>query len=244
MDGWLVVQLFAIMQPAFARSFLPLLRLRPGKGRLLIRLNACVRHAHVHSKPEGNATRACALHLTDTGATERLGGLLGCYARGGCSVLLHGEPGAGKTTFARGFIRAVCGDGSLEVPSPTFLLAHEYGVRYGGYRVYHVDLWRLSADAARTRPLLDFETVFRRDVCLIEWPDRLGDLIPSERLDVRLSYAADSVDSADSSEDDPWGFESANRAGRQVSLTASGEIWASALEDLQASDKFSGARLR
>ena len=69
----------------------------------------------------------------------------------GDAILLEGELGAGKTAFARAFLRAATGDPALEVPSPTFTLVQSYDTPIGA--VHHFDLWRLDGPgrAGRTR---------------------------------------------------------------------------------------------
>lgn len=166
------------------------------------------------------------VRLQGAGATERLGALLGSHAQAGDCVLLHGELGAGKTCLARGFVRAATKVPTLDVPSPTFLLVHEYPA--AKFVVYHLDLWRLTA--ASSRPLIDFDTVFEHHASLIEWPDRLGELTPSARLDVFLEYGDESSSTTD---DDPWGFEAAsNLAGRTARLQPSNDIWQARLDAL------------
>jgi len=100
-------------------------------------------------------------------------------------IALKGELGSGKTTFARAFIRARLGD-SLEVPSPTFTLVEIYGAGDSAPAIWHFDLYRLNgADEARE---LGFEDALAGDISLIEWPERLGPLLPAERLE--LTFAA------------------------------------------------------
>ncbi len=126
--------------------------------------------------------------LPDETATLALAGKLARAARVGDVVALWGRLGVGKTVFARGFIRARCGPVE-EVPSPTFTIVQVYDP-VEPYRgpVYHFDLYRLSApeDAYEA----GIEEAFTEGISLIEWPDRLGDRLPAERLDVRLRMGA------------------------------------------------------
>jgi len=100
-------------------------------------------------------------------------------------ICLNGDLGSGKTTFARGFLAALgVGD---EVPSPTFNLLLTYDTARGP--VWHFDLYRLTAPDEVYE--LGIEDGFAVAICLIEWPDRLGPLLPADRLDLTLSFAAE-----------------------------------------------------
>jgi tRNA threonylcarbamoyladenosine biosynthesis protein TsaE len=100
-------------------------------------------------------------------------------------IALSGELGVGKTRFARAFIDAVTGDGE-DVPSPTFTLVQTYEAPAA--TVWHFDLYRLSRSAEVYE--LGIEEAFAEGISVIEWPDRLQELLPRARLDVRLAYGA------------------------------------------------------
>ena len=119
--------------------------------------------------------------LPDEAATCRLGRALAARARPGDVIALRGGLGAGKTTLARAFVRALTGPDE-EVPSPTFTLVQVYDTEAG--RVWHFDLYRLDVpdDAIE----LDIDDAFADGISLIEWPDRLGGLLPAARLDLTL----------------------------------------------------------
>ena len=119
--------------------------------------------------------------LPDLAATEALARYLASVAHSGDCILLEGPLGAGKTTLARGFLRAAAGDPEIEVPSPSFTLVQSYDTRIGP--VFHYDLWRLDGSAALTE--LDWEEALD-GVVLVEWPDRLGKLRPTDALTVTL----------------------------------------------------------
>ncbi len=119
--------------------------------------------------------------LLDLDATERLAGAVAALARPGDAILLEGPLGAGKTAFARAFLRALTGDPALEVPSPSFTLLQTYDTRLGP--VHHLDLWRLDGPGALAELGWD-DTA--RDLVLVEWPDRLGALRPEKALTLRL----------------------------------------------------------
>jgi tRNA threonylcarbamoyladenosine biosynthesis protein TsaE len=123
--------------------------------------------------------------LPDEASTGRLAAAVARLARAGDAILLEGPLGAGKTTFARAFLRAYFRDPSLEVPSPTFTLVQSYGGLEEA-RVHHFDLWRTGGPAALVE--LGFEDALG-DIVLVEWPDRLGELRPEQALSVSLSLA-------------------------------------------------------
>jgi tRNA threonylcarbamoyladenosine biosynthesis protein TsaE len=127
---------------------------------------------------------ARTIHLPDLAATERLAAAVAALAHPGDAILLEGPLGAGKTAFARAFLRATSDDPALEVPSPTFTLVQSYATPRG--MIHHFDLWRLNGPDALAE--LDWEEA-RDDIVLVEWPDRLGPLRPADGLTVALRPA-------------------------------------------------------
>jgi tRNA threonylcarbamoyladenosine biosynthesis protein TsaE len=126
--------------------------------------------------------------LPDQAATERLAHRLAAGARMGDVLALEGDLGAGKTTFARAFLQALGVE--EEVPSPTFSLVQVYETgtaATGPLEVWHFDLYRLSA--ADEVYELGFEQALDEGLCLIEWPERLGHLLPANRLHLHFSHA-------------------------------------------------------
>jgi tRNA threonylcarbamoyladenosine biosynthesis protein TsaE len=129
-----------------------------------------------------SATAAtCMIELPSLAATEALAATVAALARAGDVILLEGELGAGKSAFARAFLRAATADPTLEVPSPTFTLVQSYDTRIGV--VQHFDLWRLEGPGGLTE--LGWDEA-RNGIVLVEWPDRLGSLRPAEALTVAL----------------------------------------------------------
>ncbi len=109
------------------------------------------------------------IHCDNQQDTEALAVALAQKAVAGDVFALTGDLGAGKSTFARAFIRQAVGNKNAEVPSPTFTLVQAYSGQH--YDVYHADLYRLR-DPDEVYDLgLDDERASA--VMLIEWPDRL-----------------------------------------------------------------------
>lgn len=126
-------------------------------------------------------TSARVIDLPSHAATEALAASVAKLVRAGDAILLEGELGAGKTMFARAFLRAVTRDPTLEVPSPTFTLVQSYETPMG--TVQHFDLWRLTGAGGLTE--LGWEEA-RDGIVLVEWPARLGALRPTDALTVAL----------------------------------------------------------
>ena len=126
------------------------------------------------------------IELRDEAATRELGARLAAFARARDVVALHGDLGAGKTTLARGFIRALAG-AEEEVPSPTFTLVQTYETAKG--TVWHFDFYRLRTPDEAWE--LGIEEAFGGGISLVEWPGRIGALLPKERLDVTLEMAGE-----------------------------------------------------
>ena len=104
-------------------------------------------------------------------------------------VLLIGNLGAGKTTLAKGIVSGLGAAEPEDVTSPTFTLIHEYG----GGRVYHVDLYRL--DRLEEVARLGLEEIFDRDaVVLIEWGERFPQLMPADRIEIRMEQSKAGLD--------------------------------------------------
>ena len=100
----------------------------------------------------------------------------------GQTVCLTGGLGAGKTTLVRGMIQSVLGD--IHVPSPTYTLVQTYEMPQ--FELWHCDMYRLE------RPEDGYELglmdAFEEAVCLIEWPDKLGELIPKDAMRIEIVF--------------------------------------------------------
>ena len=108
--------------------------------------------------------------LENQAATEELAAQLADLATASDVFCLSGDLGAGKSTFARAFIRAAAHDAELDVPSPTFTLIQTYE-HADGTPVYHTDLYRLESEDDVYDLGLDEER--DQSIFLVEWPDRL-----------------------------------------------------------------------
>lgn len=118
--------------------------------------------------------------------TRRAGMRLGALLAPGDLLCLQGELGAGKTTLVQGIAR---GWGSTDpVSSPTFVLVNLYRRPDGG-ELNHLDAYRI--DSPREGEQLDLDAMLAAGPLIVEWPERLGGLIPPERMWVRLSHAGE-----------------------------------------------------
>ncbi len=127
--------------------------------------------------------------------TRAQGELLGQTLMPGTLVCLRGALGAGKTTFMQGVL-AACGAEKPYV-SPTFVLMKEYDLALptatGIKRIYHADAYRIDTP-------LDFEKIGfsewlsdREGVVLLEWPEKVEDLLPEERCEITLTLGQEDI---------------------------------------------------
>lgn len=140
--------------------------------------------------------------LPDASATDWLGQALATHVRACDVIALSGGLGAGKTSLARALIQALlAADGQMEdVPSPTFTLIQTYETK--NLSIWHADLYRLSDPEELIE--LGLEEALDTGLLIIEWPDRMGDELPAERLDILLGEKGE---------------------GRTARLTAWGPMW-------------------
>ncbi len=103
-------------------------------------------------------------------------------------VLLSGDLGMGKSVFCRAVVRQLCGDDAMDVPSPTFTLVQHYDLANGGV-VYHFDLYRLEDPEEIYE--LGWDDALNEGIVLVEWPERLGALIPENAIDVQIEQDAE-----------------------------------------------------
>lgn len=128
-------------------------------------------------------TESRILALPDEAATARLAFAVARCVRPGNVILLAGPYGAGKTAFARAFLRAATGDPDLVVPSPSFTLVQTYALP-DGVEVWHYDLWRVGGTEELAE--LGWDEA-RAGIALVEWPERLGALTPPDALTITLA---------------------------------------------------------
>lgn len=150
-----------------------------------------------------------SIELRSPDQTARLAVKIGAQLVAGDCLLLDGPVGAGKTHFARHLIRSLM-DIPEDVPSPTFTLVQTYDTRAG--EVWHADLYRITSPNEIEE--LGLTEAFSQAICLVEWPDNLGDLAPGDALQLTLL--------PDSAEDD----------ARRAIFEWSADRWTSVLEQL------------
>ena len=120
--------------------------------------------------------KSLSLHLSEPDATEAVARHLARHCAPGDVFLLQGDVGAGKTHFARAFIRSLLSVPE-DIPSPTFTIVQTYDTEKG--EVWHCDLYRVGVSEIDE---LGLDEAFETAVTLIEWPDRLGPLLPQNAL--------------------------------------------------------------
>src|SRR5438874_9829329 len=120
--------------------------------------------------------------LPDETATADLAARIAAIAEPADVIALKGELGTGKTAFARAFIRER-GEPD-DVPSPTFTLVQVYDA--GPTAIWHFDLYRIRAPEEAWE--LGIEDAFITGISLIEWPERLGPLVPDRRLELGFAF--------------------------------------------------------
>jgi tRNA threonylcarbamoyl adenosine modification protein YjeE len=121
--------------------------------------------------------------LSNETATAQLMADLALLVGPGDVITLSGDLGAGKTAAARAMIRYLADDDALEVPSPTFTLAQIYD---SPFPILHADLYRIN-DASELEEI-GLSPLPEGTLALIEWPERAGDALPHDRIDIAFSH--------------------------------------------------------
>ena len=129
-------------------------------------------------------TRECAnIECKDELTTLAVATKFAAAINPGLVLYLQGDLGAGKTTFARGLIHALGYSG--KVKSPTYTLVESYALEK--YMLYHFDLYRFidedEWEAAGFREYFNIDTV-----CLIEWPEKAGHLLPTADIGIKIVH--------------------------------------------------------
>lgn len=123
------------------------------------------------------------MKITSLDALDQWTQKLAPCLKAGDTLLLHGDLGAGKSDFCRSVIRALTTI-DQEVPSPTFTLVQSYEGSSGP--IHHYDLYRIEDPEELFE--LNIEESFTDAITLIEWPDRLGHMMPRDPLRITITF--------------------------------------------------------
>ncbi|WP_238934371.1 tRNA (adenosine(37)-N6)-threonylcarbamoyltransferase complex ATPase subunit type 1 TsaE [Maricaulis parjimensis] len=149
-----------------------------------------------------------SIRLDDLAATDAFSARLAALLGAADVILLTGDLGTGKTTLARGVIARLCG--VKDAPSPTYTIVQLYDCLDGG-ELWHADLYRIEDPSELEE--LGLDEAFDTAICLVEWPDRLGEHLPPDRLEIRLETLEGS------------------QTGREARLTGYGR-WETRIDDI------------
>jgi tRNA threonylcarbamoyladenosine biosynthesis protein TsaE len=119
--------------------------------------------------------------------TRRFGEVIGEQVSEGSVIALSGELGSGKTCLAQGIAKGLRVPEHLYVTSPTYVLINEYA---GTLRLFHLDLYRIE-DVAQLDDMGIDEIIGSDDVTVIEWAEKMGDMLPEEKLFIFISIIDD-----------------------------------------------------
>ncbi len=132
---------------------------------------------------------ACSIHIGNLSETRSFGHLLARLALPGDVICLSGDLGAGKTALTQELARGLDVPESCYVTSPSFSILQEYP---GRLPLYHFDFYRLS-DETEVEDLGFEEFFYLSGLCVIEWSERAGSLIPDTRLLLTISIEDESA---------------------------------------------------
>ena len=131
------------------------------------------------------------INIPSTDHLEEAAALFADATQAADIIAFHAPMGAGKTTFIRALCRHLGTQDS--VTSPSFAIVNEYTLRKGPHnKAYHFDFYRLnSAEEAQAIGLDDY--LYSGELCLIEWPDIVGKLLPPDTLHVSITPQDDGI---------------------------------------------------
>jgi len=148
--------------------------------------------------------------------TRELGEKLGRLLSRGNVVALVGELGAGKTVLTQGLARGLGVGPDEYVSSPSFALVNQYR---GRVPIYHLDIYRLGGEAEMVA--LGYEDYFEPDgVTIIEWADKVGELLPERYLLIEIEIIDRNTRDLDVRPIGPWTSEAAARIEDALSRQA------------------------
>lgn len=116
--------------------------------------------------------------------TQKLGGELAQKLKGGDFVAFYGDLGSGKTTFIQGMAKTL--GINRRIISPTFIIVRHYELNNGSF--YHVDLYRTVTKHDLLGVGLDQIINNQENITALEWAEKMGDMLPKKRIDVRFKY--------------------------------------------------------
>ncbi len=136
--------------------------------------------------PDTGEPKVWRLEAADEAATLALAAAQAAWLEPGDYLALTGDLGAGKTVFARGLIRALAEDPTLETPSPTFTLMQVYEAARGS--VVHADFYRLRAAVELIN--IGWDEAIEGAIAIVEWAERFPEILPANRVEVAIRFDA------------------------------------------------------
>jgi tRNA threonylcarbamoyladenosine biosynthesis protein TsaE len=126
--------------------------------------------------------------------TQKLGENFSQKLKGGDFIAFYGELGSGKTTFIQGLARGL--GIQRRIISPTFIIMRIYDLRFkiqesGPKKFYHVDLYRTGSRHDLLGVGLDQIIQDQDNIVALEWAEKMGDMLPKKRIDIKLEYLGD-----------------------------------------------------